>query len=55
MFGLENTDSGFHSLLKDAVSKFENYDTAVQSFNGQLGVEAKGILRALFGIKGGQR
>ncbi|WP_417538682.1 AAA family ATPase [Marinobacter sp.] len=54
VFGLENTDSGFHSLLKDAVNKFENYDTAVQSFNGQLGVEAKGILRALFGIKGGQ-
>lgn len=51
VFGLENTDSGFHNLLNDAVRKFDNYDLAVQSFNGQLGIEARGILRALFGIK----
>lgn len=54
VFGLENTDSGFHNLLKDAVNKFEDYDSAIQSFNGQLGVEAKGILRALFKIKSNQ-
>jgi hypothetical protein len=51
VFGLENTDSGFHNLLKDAVNKFDDYDSAVESFSGQLGVEARGILRALFGIK----
>lgn len=51
VFGLEHTDSGFHNLLNDAVNKFDDYDSAVQSFDGQLGLEAKGILRALFGIK----
>lgn len=51
VFGLENTDSGFHNLLNDAVNKYESYDLAVQHFNGQLGIEARGILRALFSIK----
>ena len=54
VFGLENTDSGFHNLLKDAVKKYDDYDSAVESFGGQLGVEARGILRALFGIKSEQ-
>lgn len=51
VFGLENTDSGFHNLLNDAVNKLESYDLAVQYFDGQLGIEARGILRALFSIK----
>jgi hypothetical protein len=51
VFGLENTDSGFHNLLNDASNKFDSYETAVQSFDGQLGIEARGILRSLFGIK----
>lgn len=54
IFGLENTDSGFHNLLNYAVNKFDNYDSAVENFNGQLGVEARGILRALFLIKRNQ-
>lgn len=54
VFGLENTDSGFHNRLKEAVNKFDDYDSAVKSFNGQLGIEARGILRALFGIKSEQ-
>ncbi|WP_417529096.1 AAA family ATPase [Marinomonas shanghaiensis] len=54
VFGLEHTDSGFHNLLNDAVAKFEDYEAAVNSFNGQLGVEAKGILRALYGVKRAQ-
>lgn len=52
VFGLEHTDSGFHNLLNDAVNKYEDYETALESFSGQLGLEAKGILRALFGVKG---
>jgi energy-coupling factor transporter ATP-binding protein EcfA2 len=51
VFGLEHTDSGFHNLLNDAVVKFDDYEAAVASFNSQLGVEAKGILRALYGVK----
>lgn len=51
VFGLEHTDSGFHNLLNDAVDKFDNYEAALESFNSQLGLEAKGILRALYGVK----
>jgi predicted ATPase len=52
VFGLEVTDSGFHNLLNYAVSQYDNYNSAVDSFNGQLGIEAKGILRALYSVKG---
>lgn len=51
VFGLEHTDSGFHKLLNEAVEKHDNYEEAVDSFDNQLGVEAKGILRALYGVK----
>ncbi|MTC55279.1 MULTISPECIES: AAA family ATPase [Providencia] len=51
VFGLENTDSGFHNLLNDAMNNYEDYESAMNSFKEQLGVEAKGILRALFIIK----
>ncbi|OOE83843.1 hypothetical protein BZG73_10665 [Salinivibrio siamensis] len=51
VFGLEHTDSGFHNLLNDAVDKLDSYEAAINSFNSQLGLEAKGILRALYGVK----
>lgn len=51
VFGLEHTTSGFHNLLQDAVQKYDDYEEAVESFDFQLGVEAKGILRSLYGIK----
>lgn len=51
VFGLEVTESGFHKLLSNAVEKVNDYDRILESFEGKLGDEAKGILRVLFAIK----
>ena len=55
VFGFEVTNSGFHKILKDAVEKFDDYDEIINHFNGELGMEARGILRALIAIKEGER
>lgn len=47
IFGLEVTNSGFHSLLQNKVKKQINYNNIVQSFNGELGMEARSILKSL--------
>lgn len=47
VFGLEVTQSGFHSLLLDAVRKYNNYDRIVRSFDNEIGQEAKAIIRGL--------
>jgi hypothetical protein len=46
-FGLEVTESGFHQLLKHAVSTGDSYEEVVQRFDAQLGAEASAIARAL--------
>jgi ABC-type molybdenum transport system ATPase subunit/photorepair protein PhrA len=51
VFGYEVTFSGFHKMLKDAVDKSNNYSRIVNGFNGELGMEARGILKALIAIK----
>lgn len=51
VFGLEVTESGFHKLLSNAVEKTNDYDKILESFEGKLGDEAKGILRILLAIK----
>lgn len=48
VFGLEVTDSGFHQMLKKEAESAKNYKQALQRFNGQLGAEARGVLRGLF-------
>lgn len=48
VFGLEVKDSGFYKLLGEAVkSKDYNYQSILDSFNHQLGSEAKSIIMAL--------
>lgn len=47
IFGYEVTNSGFHSMIKEVVEKKETYKGALRSFSGQLGNEAKSILRSL--------
>jgi len=47
VFGLEVTNSGFHKLLKDSVNDLHNYELVLNQFNGQLGMEARSIVRAL--------
>src|SRR5690606_23527220 len=51
VFGLEVTNSGFHKMLLDAVNEFDNYEDIVEHFNGELGMEAKAIIRALLATK----
>lgn len=46
IFSYDVENSGFHSLLKKASEKANTYDSALVSFNGELGNEAKSILRA---------
>ena len=47
IFGLEVMNSGFHKLLKDA-AELENltYEEILARFDGQLGAEARAIVRA---------
>jgi hypothetical protein len=47
VFGLEVTHSGFHQLLRDAVSEGEDFDEVMEKFDGKLGGEARAIVRAL--------
>lgn len=48
IFGLEVTDSGFHQLLKKEAESAATYKQALRRFDGQLGAEARGVLRGLF-------
>ncbi|WP_420800346.1 AAA family ATPase [Paenibacillus marchantiae] len=47
IFELEITYSDFYKILRDGVEKYGNYEDIVESFNNELGWEAKAILRAL--------
>jgi predicted ATPase len=47
VFGLEVAKSGFHSLLDSAVSEGGTYEEIIEKYNGQIGLEARGILRAM--------
>ncbi|EKZ9001013.1 AAA family ATPase [Vibrio fluvialis] len=47
IFGLEVSDSGYHKLLKRELIENKSYKKILNSFDGQLGSEAKGVLRSL--------
>lgn len=49
IFGLEVTNSGYHTILYDTVvkNKGKDYYELLQMFNNHLGMEAKSILRAI--------
>lgn len=51
IFGLEVTNSGFHRMLSDAVQEDLSYDEILEKFNGQLGDEARGIVRSLIAAR----
>lgn len=51
VFGLEVTHSGFHQILRQIVTNSDTYNEAIQSFDNQLGFEAKAILRVLINKK----
>jgi len=47
VFGLEVTDSGFHHLLARAVRERGSYEAVLGAFGGQLGGEARALVRAM--------
>ncbi|WP_152184547.1 AAA family ATPase [Sulfurimonas indica] len=51
VFDLEVNESGFYKLLSDDVNDGKTYEQIVQKYNGQLGFEAKLLLRALLNNK----
>mgnify|MGYP003654526365 CR=1 FL=1 len=51
VFGLEVTNSGFYKLIQKAAETNSNYNDAINSFNGQLGMEAKAILMSYYANK----
>lgn len=53
VFQLEVTETGFHRMLSDAATNVQrDYETILSSFEGQLGAEAKAILRTLIAQRG---
>ena len=50
-FGLEVTQAGYHQLLRDAIRREGDYNSVIESFNNELGAEAKAIIRALIGAQ----
>jgi ABC-type branched-subunit amino acid transport system ATPase component len=47
VFGLEVAHSGFHKMLRDAVEEDADFRVVLERFGGELGAEAKAIVRAL--------
>jgi AAA domain, putative AbiEii toxin, Type IV TA system len=51
VFGLEVTHSGFHKMLRDAVARDADFDAILEKFSGELGGEARAIVRALLAVQ----
>ena len=47
VFGLEVTNSGFHSLLQELVNQYRTYDRVLQKLNGQLGTEGRALVKTM--------
>lgn len=47
IFGLEVTDAGFHRLLRESVQSTDTLAKAFAKFDGELGGEARALIRAL--------
>ncbi|MET3977400.1 AAA family ATPase [Cellulosimicrobium sp. 4261] len=47
VFGLEVEATGFHTLLRETAMRSETYEEALSLLGGQLGIEGRGILRAI--------
>ena len=46
IFGYEVTNSGFHKMLQTVAEKKKTYKGAVRFFHGELGIEARAILKS---------
>ncbi|MCZ9766384.1 AAA family ATPase [Pseudomonas aeruginosa] len=54
IFGLEVTDAGFHRLLRESVQSSDTLEQALARFEGELGGEARALIRALVLNRGGK-
>jgi hypothetical protein len=54
VFGLEVARSGFHALLQEAVGTGKSQDAIIEEYGGQIGLEARGILRAMIAQRDGE-
>lgn len=48
VFGYQLTSSGFHKMLRQVADTTGSYQAAINRFEGELGDEAKAILRVMF-------
>jgi hypothetical protein len=48
VFSLELSDSGFHRMLTTAALELGTYENVLNHFHGELGFEARGLLRSWF-------
>ncbi|MFD6288027.1 AAA family ATPase [Streptomyces sp. NPDC060205] len=51
IFGLEVTHSGFHRLLDEALEEADTYEEVLEKFDGQLGSEARILVRTLLAAR----
>lgn len=51
VFGLEVQESGFHATIQEVVAELDTYEDVLERFDGQLGGEAKGLVRILLADK----
>ncbi len=47
VFGLEVSNSGFHSLLKESVDEGKSYKNIIDEFNNQIGFEGRALLKVM--------
>ncbi|WP_059006634.1 AAA family ATPase [Streptomyces specialis] len=55
VFGLETRQSGFQAELAKAVDRLDTYQEVLDHFGGQLGGEAKGLVRILLAQRAARR
>ncbi|MGW2280209.1 AAA family ATPase [Streptomyces sp. NPDC001770] len=53
IFGLEVVRSGFYAEIERVVNEFGDYEAVINHFNGQLGDEARGLVRILLADREG--
>lgn len=51
VFRFEVTDSGYHTLLRDAVERSSSFEEVLSSFDDQVGAEGRALARVLWRLK----
>ena len=51
IFGLEVTNSGFHKMITESIDSSNSYEAVLQKFNGNLGSEARALIRAIMATR----